>query len=64
MVSGKNRTINNRMNVWSVIHFIAMYFALYLSFKRNNGINWNAFFAALIFPEIYIIYTLAVPLKY
>ncbi|ATZ80973.1 hypothetical protein BMW23_0928 [Bodo saltans virus] len=34
--------------------------ALYLSFKRNNGINIPSIFAALLMPEIYIIYSFAV----
>ena len=39
-----------------IVWFLIAIFALYLSFKRNNGFNLGSFLVALLFPPIYIVY--------
>lgn len=50
----------------SLIRFILVsalvLFALYLSFKRNDGFAFGPFLAAIFIPAIYIPYTYAVPI--
>ena len=43
----------------SMLYFVVMIFALYLSFLCNNGFDLGSFVMALFFPYIYIIYKLA-----
>jgi hypothetical protein len=45
--------------MYSVFHTIIMVFALYLSFKCNNGFNLVDFLLACFCPVIYIIYRAA-----
>ena len=44
---------------YMIFHIISSFFAMYLSFKCNNGFNHSAFFVAVFFPYIYIIYEYA-----
>ena len=46
--------------IWKIIHIIAIFYAIYLSFKCNNGFSFIPFLFALVIPEIYIIYIIAV----
>lgn len=41
------------------IYSIVTLVAIYLSIKRNGGINLGSFLAALFFPWIYIVYYFA-----
>jgi len=48
---------NNQPTIYSIFHSIVSFFAIYLSFKCNNGFfNFGGFFMAIFFPYIYIIY--------
>ncbi|XWV24528.1 hypothetical protein QJ856_gp1263 [Tupanvirus deep ocean] len=54
--------VTNNSAVWqvySLVHFVAFLFALYLSFKCNKGFHFLSFLAAFCCPWIYIIYILA-----
>lgn len=42
-----------------LIYSIVTLIALYLSIKRNGGINVGSFLVALFFPWIYIVYYFA-----
>lgn len=42
---------------------IMMLFAVYASFKHNKEFNTKHFFLAMLFPEIYIVYILALDKK-
>ncbi len=58
----KNKNKSNSLEILIVlIHFAIALFAIFLSFKRNNGFNILSFLAALFFPIIYCLYALAVP---
>ena len=50
---------NNNYSFVSMLYFVVMIFALYLSFICNNGFDLGSFVMALFFPYIYIIYKLA-----
>ena len=57
-----NKNKSNSLNILiALIHFAIALFAIFLSFKRNNGFNILSFLAALFFPIIYCLYALAVP---
>ncbi len=43
----------------SIFWLIVVVFAIYLSFKKNNGFNILGFLAAFFFAPIYIIYVVA-----
>jgi hypothetical protein len=45
--------------IYSIVHLIISFFAIYLSFKCNQGFNILGFLAALICPYFYIIWQLA-----
>ena len=45
---------------FSITHLIISLFALYLSWRCNNGFNILAFIAAFCCPYFYIIYAIAV----
>lgn len=45
--------------LYSMFHTVLALFAIYLSFKCNNGFNLGSFLVALICPYIYLIYILA-----
>ena len=45
--------------IYSIFHSIIALFAIYLSFKCNNGFSFGGFFMAIFFPYIYIIYKAA-----
>jgi hypothetical protein len=47
--------------LWLIVNFIVGLYALYLSFKRNNGIDLLSLLAALCCSWCYVIYALAVP---
>ena len=49
----------NNYSFVSMLYFVVMIFALYLSFLCNNGFDLGSFVMALFFPYIYIIYKLA-----
>jgi len=55
-------TFDNTLKIITVprisFHSIFFAFALYLSFKLNNGFQITSFIAAMIFPYIYIPYVL------
>ena len=46
--------------LYTITHFIISLFAIYLSFKCNNGFKLSSFLVALFCPYIYIIYEIAV----
>jgi hypothetical protein len=45
--------------IYSIFHSIIAFFAIYLSFKCNNGFSFGGFIMAIFFPYIYIIYKAA-----
>jgi hypothetical protein len=45
--------------VYTIAHLIISLFAIYLSWKCNNGFNLLSFLIALFCPYLYIIYALA-----
>jgi hypothetical protein len=47
-------------HLYGLIYLLISMFALYLSFKCNNGLDVGSFLMALLFPYIYIPYKLAV----
>ena len=51
----------NRCMFMNVFYMIIMYYAIYLSFKRNKGFRPGPFLAALFFSPFYILYAWAVP---
>ena len=58
----KEEVVNNKHNYCScyvITHFIISFFAIYLSWKCNNGFNPLSFLAALCCPYLYIIFVLA-----
>ena len=46
-------------SVYGIFHFIVALFAIYLSFKCNNGFHLGGFLLAILCPYIYIIYHFA-----
>jgi len=46
-------------SLYSITHLIISFFAIYLSWRCNNGFNILAFLAALCCPYLYIIWALA-----
>ena len=60
--NNKNKNKSNSLDILiAIIHIAIALFAIFLSFKRNNGFNILSFLAALLFPIIYCLYALAVP---
>lgn len=49
--------------LWSIINLCLAIFALYLSFKRNQGFNFGSFLVACCCSPCYIAYALAVPVN-
>lgn len=47
-------------SLFAVIHAIISIFAIYLSFKCNNGFSFFPFLAALFLPYLYLLYVIAV----
>ncbi len=45
-------------NAFYILYTMTSLFALYLSFKRNNGVDVGSFLVALFFPWLYIAYYL------
>jgi hypothetical protein len=45
--------------IYSIFHSIITLFAIYLSFKCNDGFDFLGFITAIFFPHIYIIYKYA-----
>ena len=52
-------TDKQEMTPLGYFHVFCFFFALYITFKCNNGFDMGGFLAALCFPEIYIIYKYA-----
>lgn len=57
----KVKSVNTvRSETYAALHFVAAVYAIYLSFKCNNGsINYGSLLVALLFPWLYIIYVFA-----
>lgn len=47
-------------NILAILHFVVSLYAIYLSFKCNNGFNFGSFIVACCCPYIYILYAAAV----
>ena len=45
--------------IYSILHSILSFFAIFVAFKCNNGFSTSAFFSACCCPHIYLIYILA-----
>jgi hypothetical protein len=58
--SRRNSQLKPMSCMYGVFHMIIAIFALYLSFKCNNGFALGDFLLALFCPVLYIIYRLAV----
>lgn len=52
----------NRCMLMNLFYMVIMYYAIYLSFKRNKGFRPGPFLAALFFSPFYILYAWAVPI--
>ena len=50
-------------NLFRLVHLVFGMFALYLSYRCNDGFSLWPFIAALIFPYLYIPWALAVPCR-
>lgn len=50
---------SDTMNIWAIVHLVLAVFALYLSFRCNQGFNLLHFLAAFCCPYLYIPYMLA-----
>jgi hypothetical protein len=50
---------NNYKLIYTIMHIIISLFAIYLSWKCNNGFNLLSFIVALFCPYLYIIWALA-----
>ena len=46
-------------SLYMVTHLIISFFAIYLSWRCNNGFNLSSFVVALLCPYLYIIWALA-----
>ena len=46
-------------SLYSITHIIISFFAIYLSWRCNNGFNLMAFAIALVCPYVYIIWAIA-----
>ena len=44
--------------IFKVQHWVLFSFAVFFSFKVNNGFNLWSFIIAIVFPEFYVIYAL------
>ena len=44
---------------YALIHIFLEIFSIYLSFRCNGGIKWGSLFISIVFPHIYIAYSLA-----
>ena len=49
--------------MYSVITIILTFYAIFLSFKRNNGFDLGSFLLACCFGPCYVLYALAVPIS-
>jgi len=49
-----------KVSIYSVFHTVVAFFAIFLSFKCNNGFHVGDFLIALLCPHLYIIYRFAV----
>ena len=47
--------------IYNIINVFIWIYAIYLSFKRNNGFHFGAFLGACCCPPCYIAYSFAVP---
>lgn len=56
----KDLKVKKNFNIYSKIHTILVFFAIYLSIRCNKGFNLTSFIAAIVCPHIYIIYVLAI----
>lgn len=55
---------NDAGNIFlNVLYFVMTVYAIFMSFRRNNGFHFGSFLAAVLFTPLYIVYTLAVPNK-
>jgi len=64
MVDNKTIIIKKEHSIigltYSVIHSLIALYAVYLSFKCNQGLNLGGLILALIFPWFYVLYHQAV----
>jgi hypothetical protein len=51
---------NSTSAIYSLIHLIIAFFALYLSYQCNNGFDLLSFLIAFCCPYCYIVYALAI----
>ena len=49
--------------IWQILNLTIFVFAIYLSFKRNNGFDLGSFLAACCCSICYVVYALAVPIS-
>lgn len=49
--------------IFMILNLLIFSYAIYLSFKRNNGFKLLPFLAAFFLSLLYILYSLAVPVK-
>jgi hypothetical protein len=49
--------------LFNILNVVIVLYAIYLSFKRNNGFKLLPFLAAVFLSIFYVIYAFAVPVK-
>jgi len=54
-----NCEIDIKRYFYTVLHIVLSFFAVYLSYKCNEGFNLSSFLVAIFFPYVYIVYKLA-----
>lgn len=59
MAKSKSNTGKTLGIIYAVVHFIIAVFALYLSFKCNNGFKVWPTLSSVFFPYIYLVYLFA-----
>ena len=47
-------------SAYKIFHTILALFSIYLSFRCNGGFAWGSVILSILFPQIYILYSLAV----
>ena len=50
---------NLKKSILSIFYFTLQLYAIYLSFKCNNGFHFGAFMIACMCPIIYVLYAAA-----
>ena len=47
-------------SAYKIFHTLLAFLSIYLSFRCNGGFKWGSVILSIVFPQIYILYSLAV----